>query len=888
MTFNTTTNCFSLGTGLFLWLLLISPAAAQKEEPLLRLEAGGPTSFVTAMAFSPDGKRLYAGGWDKVVRVWNLDEATGKFVLDPRTSFRTPIGPGLDGAVNALAISPDGKRLAVAGKGVVRGAAGFRDLGRILPTLGGYTNQMRLDEGVIYVFDTTTGDAVPLRGHYGPVLSLSFTSDQQGPLMLASAGHEWNATKNTMTGAVRLWDVNKVGGKHYVAGKVLPEPKTRPGVSLWRVGKGLRDVRVALAWGDGRFRLWAVGADRLIDAGADGQHNNAVAWAADRSQAITGSFGEGGGRLRLWNIRSGKPVRADDERRITFPSQNNVHFVPRTLTLLASRGAAVDHAVASVLQMLEGGKSQVELRVVDMKGRKKVSTILWNTSGRQLLPITAASPKGQFLAAAGGPDHAIHIFKIDDLINNRAAPQRLTSAGTAARQATFVRNGDQLGVALGKDAATLQPGDLIMDAKQRRLSEYRPADGWKLAAAKRGAWKIEPRRATVDAKTQVSIAISNGAGITSTVRLPTGHEWSGAEIFPHAKRPLLAVASHDRGQPWLGIYSAATGEHLRQLTGHSLPIRSLAFSDDGRLLATSSEDQTVAVWSMTDLDQVWGKKGILLGVAVKKQDASIVVGEIQDDSPWRDKFREGDVLAGVAVNGAVRAWKSPRDFYDFFWNAKPGAAHSLRASRAGKAFQLAVTVGQGIDERKPLFTLFVSRPEAGGVRHWIGWSPLGPYDAGSRQAEQLVGWHFNAGDPLAPATFARIEQYRDRYYRRGLLESLIREGRLPPKPRPARLSRPTMALTIPELGDEAVAQEGEQVVEELPVTFELAVFDFPAAKIAGVRLEFDGAAKGDFQLAPDLRWTAAMPQGDWKRGVHRVRAVLRTGEKPPQSFAKEL
>ena len=32
------------------------------KEPLLRLEAGGPTSFVTALAFSPDGKQLYAGG----------------------------------------------------------------------------------------------------------------------------------------------------------------------------------------------------------------------------------------------------------------------------------------------------------------------------------------------------------------------------------------------------------------------------------------------------------------------------------------------------------------------------------------------------------------------------------------------------------------------------------------------------------------------------------------------------------------------------------------------------------------------------------------------------------------------------------------------------------
>src|SRR5439155_26954699 len=57
-----------------------------EKEPLLRLEAGGPTSYVTALAFSPDGKLLYAGGWDKVVRVWRLG-GQGKFSLD-RVAYR--------------------------------------------------------------------------------------------------------------------------------------------------------------------------------------------------------------------------------------------------------------------------------------------------------------------------------------------------------------------------------------------------------------------------------------------------------------------------------------------------------------------------------------------------------------------------------------------------------------------------------------------------------------------------------------------------------------------------------------------------------------------------------------------------------------------------------
>src|SRR5438128_8730113 len=76
------------------------------KDPLLRLEAGGPTSLVTALAFSPDGKLLYVGGWDKVVRVWSLDKG-GQFVLD-RAAYRVPLGPGLAGAINSIALSEDG------------------------------------------------------------------------------------------------------------------------------------------------------------------------------------------------------------------------------------------------------------------------------------------------------------------------------------------------------------------------------------------------------------------------------------------------------------------------------------------------------------------------------------------------------------------------------------------------------------------------------------------------------------------------------------------------------------------------------------------------------------------------------------------------------------
>ena len=62
---------------------------------------------ISALAFAPDARTLFSGGWDNAVRVWDLDRGA------ERTSFTWPIG----NRVTSLAVSPDGLRAAAGGDG---------------------------------------------------------------------------------------------------------------------------------------------------------------------------------------------------------------------------------------------------------------------------------------------------------------------------------------------------------------------------------------------------------------------------------------------------------------------------------------------------------------------------------------------------------------------------------------------------------------------------------------------------------------------------------------------------------------------------------------------------------------------------------------------------
>ena len=156
--------------------------------------------------------------------------------------------------------------------------------------------------------------------------------------------------------------------------------------------------------------------------------------------------------------------------------------------------------------------------------------------------------------------------------------------------------------------------------------------------------------------------------------------------MPSPQQPtLLAVASHFLGQPLLSVYRLDTGDRVRQLTGHTERIRSLSFAADGRLLISTGDDQTVCVWSLTDLDAVLDKHGVLAGVAVDDSDSNgPVVVRIEPESPAGQLLAVGDHLSGYLDGDTFRPWNKAREFYDTWWLARPQAKLTVRRVRRRK------------------------------------------------------------------------------------------------------------------------------------------------------------------------------------------------------------
>lgn len=127
----------------------VTAPGSPTSEPTLRIEVGQHTAAIKRLDVDREGQFLVTCSEDKTARVWALPEGKLLQVLRP------PIGPGDEGKINAVAISPNGDTV----------------------VLAGWTSTSGTD-GSVYLFDRDSGRMIHrLVGLESPVFHLSFSPD---------------------------------------------------------------------------------------------------------------------------------------------------------------------------------------------------------------------------------------------------------------------------------------------------------------------------------------------------------------------------------------------------------------------------------------------------------------------------------------------------------------------------------------------------------------------------------------------------------------------------------------------------------------------------------------------------------------------------------------
>jgi hypothetical protein len=93
--------------------------ACPDQRPILRIETGMHTATIWRIGVDAACARIATASQDKTVRLWSLPD--GKL----QRTIRLPIGLEDGGEVRAVALSPDGRRLAAGGRDASYAKTGF-------------------------------------------------------------------------------------------------------------------------------------------------------------------------------------------------------------------------------------------------------------------------------------------------------------------------------------------------------------------------------------------------------------------------------------------------------------------------------------------------------------------------------------------------------------------------------------------------------------------------------------------------------------------------------------------------------------------------------------------------------------------------------------------
>jgi WD40 repeat protein len=149
-----------LGLAAIFFAGAIEPVLAQTTEPILRTELGTHNAGIFSIAIDPSNRILVTGSEDKTVRVWDISGGVRLLRI-----LRPPVARWEQGQIFAVALSPDGRTVAI----------------------GGRTGNPKQGDACVYLFDLATGVLTRrLGGLPGWIQNLVYTPD--GRFLVAVTG----------------------------------------------------------------------------------------------------------------------------------------------------------------------------------------------------------------------------------------------------------------------------------------------------------------------------------------------------------------------------------------------------------------------------------------------------------------------------------------------------------------------------------------------------------------------------------------------------------------------------------------------------------------------------------------------------------------------------
>jgi WD40 repeat protein/serine/threonine protein kinase len=561
----------------------------------LPLELKGLTDKVGRIALSPDGRLLATGCKDKTARIWNLETSEQIALEEPEKKYET-------GAL--LSFSSDGKRLV---------------------SMRSQELRVYANKTVINIWDVAarksiaTIDELPFT-FSSPVFSPDGKYVAMGLFLQgvkvwdAATGQEAFSCKYP-EGKIVFQIAFSLDGKRLVVGGDdgihIIDVATRETVAVWPSASNSRGLALSpdghlLATGsnEGFVELWDFDSGQLLDTfrGHVGAVEH-IAFSPDSNRLASVGVD---GSLRMWDTNAERLALSVSENAsnclLELSSDGDTASSGIGEKVVRSWNAATGHSrtgpfehphLVLGIDLTPDGKRLIvadkekNVRVWDLGKGKELLAFKIN---REVFPIAGyisqagISPDGKWYALPAA-DGKIEIWNLETGVLNRTMkgfeqPWLCRFSPDGSR----LLGSDERGTIKVWDFATgLETTSIKLNGMFIARIRFNP-DGKLLAVV--GHNRFGSAEARI-------VALESGREVTLK-----GHRIAVLDMAfsPDGKR--VATASTDKT---VGIWDLESGQEILMLKGHRQAVLSLKFSSDGRRLITASADRTIRVWDATPI-----------------------------------------------------------------------------------------------------------------------------------------------------------------------------------------------------------------------------------------------------------------------------------------------